>query len=63
MRQTRHSFATNALLYAENALWIANVLGHRNTDMIIKVYAKSIERLQGIPDGGGLAKAYEEARR
>ena len=63
MRQTRHSFATNALLYGENALWIATVLGHRNTDMVIKTYTKYIERLGGTPDGGGLASVYEEAVR
>lgn len=37
MRQTRHSFATNALIYGENPLWIAKVMGHRNTNMIINV--------------------------
>jgi integrase len=37
MRQTRHSFATNALSHGENPLWIAKVMGHRNADMIIKV--------------------------
>jgi hypothetical protein len=36
-------------------------MGHRNTDMVIKVYAKYLERTKGIPDGGGLARAYEEA--
>ena len=35
MKQTRHSFATNALSCGENPLWIARVLGHRNTGIII----------------------------
>jgi integrase len=61
MKQTRHSFATNALTYGESPSWIATVMGHRNTDMVIKVYAKYLERTKGIPDGGGLARAYEEA--
>lgn len=40
MMQTRHSFATTALTLGENPLWIAHVMGHRDTDMIIRVYAK-----------------------
>ena len=38
MKQTRHSFATNALSFGENPLWIAKVMGHRDTDMIIRVH-------------------------
>ncbi len=40
MRQTRHSFATLCLSQGEDPLWLADVMGHRNTEMIIKVYAK-----------------------
>jgi len=40
MKQTRHSFATNALSCGENPHWIARVMGHRDTDMIIRVYGK-----------------------
>jgi len=58
MKQTRHSFATNALSYGENPLWIAKVMGHRNADMIIKVYGKFIEDARGTADGDSLAKAY-----
>jgi integrase len=47
MRQTRHSFATHALSCGENPLWIARILGHRNTEMIIKVYSKYIESNAG----------------
>lgn len=43
MKQTRHTFATHALATGENPLWIANVMGHRNTEMVIKVYSKYIE--------------------
>jgi integrase len=57
MRQTRHSFATNALIYGD-PLWIAKVMGHRNTNMIINVYMKLIEDAKGTTDGSLLAKAY-----
>ena len=43
MKQTRHSFATVAMSCGENPLWIAKVMGHKNTEMIIKVYSKYIE--------------------
>ena len=58
MKQTRHSFATNALSYGENPLWIAKVMGHRNADMIIKVYGKFIEDAKGTRDGDSLTNAY-----
>ncbi len=51
MKQTRHSFATVALSCGENPLWIARVMGHRNTEMIIKVYSKYIENAAGTEDG------------
>jgi integrase len=52
MKQTRHTFATIAMSCGENPLWIAKVMGHRNTDMIIKVYSKYIEKARGAADGG-----------
>ncbi|MCK9228829.1 MAG: site-specific integrase [Syntrophorhabdaceae bacterium] len=42
MKQTRHTFASVALGCGENPLWIAKVMGHRNTDMLIRVYAKHV---------------------
>jgi integrase len=54
LKQTRHSFATVALSSMENPLWIAQVMGHRNTEMIIKVYSKYIERAIGTQDGARL---------
>jgi len=51
MKQTRHSFATNTLSCGENPLWIATVLGHQNTEMIIKVYSKFVENANGNNDG------------
>jgi hypothetical protein len=40
----------------ENPLWIARVLGHRNTDMIIKVYSKYIRNAAGSRDRGRMKK-------
>ena len=60
MKQTRHSFATNALSCGENPLWIAKVMGHRDTDMIIKVYSKYIENANGFQDGNNLNSFYRE---
>jgi integrase len=51
MKQTRHSFATNTLGCGENPLWIAKVMGHRDTDMIIRVYGKYIENAGTHQDG------------
>ena len=59
MKQTRHSFATNALVSGENPLWIAKVMGHRDTDMIIRVYSKYIEDAGGQKDGNSLDAAYQ----
>ncbi len=60
MKQTRHSFATNALSCGENPLWIAKVMGHRNTDMIIKVYSKFLEDAGNFKDGSKLNQMYNE---
>jgi integrase len=59
MHQTRHSFATNSLSCGENPLWIAKVLGHRNTDMIIKVYSKYVENHNGSTDGHRFDNLYQ----
>jgi integrase len=59
MKQTRHSFATNALISGENPLWIAKVMGHRDTDMIIRVYSKYIEDAGGQKDGNNFDAAYQ----
>lgn len=63
MKQTRHSFATNALSCGENPLWIAKVMGHRDTNMIIKVYSKFIENAAGFKDGTNLNTVYQGAIR
>ena len=58
MKQTRHSFATSALSCMENPLWIARVMGHRDTNMIIKVYSKYIKDANGSLDGSKLDDLY-----
>ncbi len=58
MKQTRHTFATIALSCGENPLWIAKVMGHRNTEMIINVYSKYVERVNGSTDGISLNNVY-----
>ncbi len=59
IKQTRHSFATNALSCGESPLWIARVMGHRDTDMIIRVYGKYIENASGFKDGTNLDAIYQ----
>jgi len=61
MKQTRHSFATNALSCGENPLWIAKVMGHRDTDMIIRVYGKYIENAGKHEDGAKFDGIYKVA--
>ena len=59
MKQTRHSFATHALSCGENPLWIAKVMGHRDTDMIIRVYGKYIENAGQHEDGSKFDGIYK----
>ena len=59
MKQTRHTFATMALSVGENPLWIVSVLGHRDTEMIIKTYSKYVERINGQDDGSKLSDAFQ----
>lgn len=59
MKQTRHSFATNALSCGESPLWIAKVMGHRDTDMIIRVYSKYIEDARNLKDGSSFDAFYQ----
>ena len=61
MKQTRHSFATVALSCGESPLWIAKVMGHKNTEMIIKVYGKYIENAGVSNDETSLNRLYQES--
>lgn len=60
MYQTRHTFATVALASGETPLWIANFMGHRNTEMVIKVYSKYVKKLN-LNDGKSLAERYRNS--
>ncbi len=62
VKQTRHTFATIALSCGENPLWVAKVMGHRDTDMVSRVYAKYIENFKGSEDGLSLNKLYQGDR-
>ncbi len=56
--QTRHSFATTALSLGETPLWIAKTMGHSTAKIVLEVYAKYVESLEGTRDGGKLNSAY-----
>ena len=50
MRQTRHSFGTYQLSKGTNPLKIAKVMGHRDAEMVLKVYGKYIDDGTAIED-------------
>ena len=62
IKQARHTFATVALSHGENPLWIAKVMGHRDTEMIIKVYSKYVEDIKGTKDGAILDHLFQEMK-
>ena len=59
MKQTRHSFVTVALSCGENPLWIANVLGHRDSEMIHKVYGKYTQNAGEYEDGSSFNRIHQ----
>ena len=62
IKQTRHSFATVALSCGESPLWIAKVMGHRSTEMVIKVYSKYIENAGGSSDGAAFNEVIQVSK-
>ncbi len=42
--QTRHSFASNLLSDGENPYRVAELLGHKNVEMVMRIYGKWIEQ-------------------
>jgi integrase len=58
--QTRHTFATLAVASGEKIGWVAEQLGHADTEMIIRHYHKHIPNLTR-QDGSALDKAAAQA--
>ena len=48
--QTRHTYASMLLSKGENMLWVANQMGHADTEMVMKKYGKWLP--QGQAKGG-----------
>lgn len=42
--QTRHTFASHLLSGGENILYVANQMGHKNTEMVMRHYARWVEQ-------------------
>ena len=51
VRQARHSFTTYHMQKGEDPLSIAKFLGHRDTEMIFKIYAKWKDKFGGVSVG------------
>lgn len=67
--QTRHSYASNLLSGGENPLFVAQQMGHADTQMIMRTYGKWIEQGRGkrrhvfvSPFGNQGLKKKEESR-
>lgn len=46
--QTRHTYASMMLSGGENIMWVANQMGHVDTQMVIKTYGKWIPDLSAV---------------
>lgn len=56
--QTRHTFATQALMAGANPMWVARQLGHRNMGMLLKTYSRWIDRADKSREVGKLNAAF-----
>ncbi len=61
IRQTRHTFATLAISRGEDLSWIARVMGHANTQMLHRHYARFIEDANGTVNGSKFDALFEES--
>lgn len=59
--QTRHTFASNALAAGENPKWVADMLGHKSTQILFEVYEKFIPRRTRMDGSALVARMKEEA--
>jgi len=59
--QTRHTFASNALGAGENPKWVADMLGHKSTQILFDVYEKFIPRLTRQDGSALVARMREES--
>jgi integrase len=59
--QTRHSYASQLLSEGADPAWVAEMMGHANTRMIVLKYWKYI-RNRAHPDGRGYLEALQQTR-
>jgi integrase len=59
--QTRHTFASNALAAGENSKWVADMLGHKSTQILFDVYEKFIPRRTRLDGSALIARMREES--
>lgn len=59
--QTRHTFASNALAAGENPKWVADMRGHKSTEVLFDVYEKYIPRRTRRDGSALLVRMSEES--
>lgn len=59
--QTRHTFASLALMYGKNLYWVAMFLGHKNVQMVINSYGKYLQKADELKDHPDMKRIFENA--